>query len=147
MAEAEDINTQLAALEAQDLQDFAALLQQHANARDMEARACRLKESLVEQIKAKMTAEGMKTVKAGGQRATLSERSYYGFNKGDTPEEQAKNLADLKAFFDQYAPDLNVPATTNIAKAVEAFFAATGQQELPAFIKKNDTITLTNAKG
>lgn len=147
MAEAEDINAQLAALEAQDLKDFATLLQQHANARDMEARACGLKESLVEQIKAKMQAEGMKTVKAGGQRATLSDRTYYGFNRGASPEEQEKNLAALKVFFDQYAPELNVPASTGIAKAVEAYFAATGQQVLPDFIKKNETTTFTNAKG
>lgn len=102
-------------------------------------------------------------LEAGGYRASVSYRTYWGFN-GETgggpmvddgrdhtyyeldPEERKKRLAALKSFFTRYYPDGYIPASDKIAKAVEAaeaasprFAKAIAAGNGPAWLKKTET--------
>lgn len=93
-------------------------------------------------------------LEAGGYRASISYRTYWGFNEGAgdggpdgvTIEARGMRLASLKRFFTRYFPDGYLPASDKIAKAVEAasvasprFAADLAKGRLPEWLKKSDT--------
>lgn len=81
---------------------------------------------------------GATSVKAGGRRIGITERTYYGINK--------EKLAEAKAWIERVAPEANIPAAQNVAKAVEAFRDTNPGVPLPEFITSSVTRIFTNAK-
>ncbi len=102
-------------------------------------------------------------LEAGGYRASIAYRTYYGFNEASggpvvddgrddhtispvSPEQRIARLASMKRFFARYFADGYIPAGEKIAKAVEAaqassprFAADLEKGRLPEWLKKSDT--------
>lgn len=89
-------------------------------------------------IVAKLKELGTTSMKVAGRRIGLSSREYYGIDKD--------RLAEAKEWIERVAPEVNIPAATNVGKAVEAYLAQNPGADLPQFIKVTTTETFTNAK-
>lgn len=145
--EIKDVNAAISALDALVDEEFATLLKGHVEARDLQSRAEKIKETLADKIVAKMNEQGLDSVKAGGRRAGFTTRKNYGIAAGATQEERNANVAAVKAWLESVAPDLNIPASTNIANAVKIYLDRNPGAAMPAFIAVTETKSLTNAKG
>lgn len=81
---------------------------------------------------------------AGGRRLGFTTRKYYGVAQGDSPEQRAENLQQIKQWLEQVAPEVNVPASANIGKAVNAYLDANPSAEVPDFVAVTEKRSLTN---
>lgn len=95
-------------------------------------------DELKARIIAKLKELGTTSMKVAGRRIGLSSRTYYGVDKN--------MLAEAKAWLEQVAPEVNIPASANIGKAVEAYLEQNPSATLPPFIVTSETETFTNAK-
>ncbi len=96
------------------------------------------KKELAKRITAKLEQLGLDSVKAAGRRLSFRETSYYGIAEG--------RLQDAKDFIEAVAPEANVPASSNIKKALEAWLDENPGAEIPNFISVTKTRSLMNSK-
>lgn len=97
------------------------------------------KDELAKRITARMESLGLDSVKAGGRRLAFREQTFYGIAEG--------HVQEAKDFLEAVAPEVNVPASTNIKKAVDAYLDENPGAAIPAFISVTKTRSLVNAKG
>lgn len=81
---------------------------------------------------------------AGGRRLGFTTRKYYGVAQGESPEQHAENLTRIKDWLESVAPEVNVPASANIGKAVNAYLDANPDQDVPDFVAVTERRSLTN---
>lgn len=125
-----------------------------ADIRELEAR----KKALREKIESQMLEVGASAVEAGGYRASIYHRNYFGFNETDAegrpldPPDIAARRRALRRFFSQYAPDLDIPASDKIAKAWESYLGTLPESmregtEPPDWLKisKSPTLRISGA--
>lgn len=97
------------------------------------------KAELSKRIVQKMETLGLDSVKAGGRRLSFRETSYYGITDG--------RAQDAKDFIEAVAPEVNIPASANIKKALDAWLDRNPGQPIPDFISVTKARSLVNAKG
>jgi len=132
----EDAANALSSLgEDAEIGDLAVL---HERARSAESRAAAVKEETARRIVQKMDALGLDQVKSNGRRLSFRTNTYYGIAEGRTQE--------AKDFLESVAPEVNIPASANIKKAVEAYLDQHPGVAIPGFIAVTQTKSLTNAK-
>lgn len=118
--------------------ELGALAQQHDKLRELAKKYDEAKAEVAKAIVARMEGMGLDSVKAGGRRLSFKKQTYYGCAEGRSQ--------DVKDFVEAVAPELNVPATTNIKKALEVFLDENPGSPIPEFISVNETRSLVNAK-
>lgn len=118
--------------------ELGVLAVEHDRLRALESRVEALKKQVSERIVSMMDALGVESVKAGGRRLAFRRQNYYGVAEG--------READLKAFMEVVAPEANIPASSNIKKAVDAWLDANPHVSIPDFISKTESRSLVNAK-
>jgi len=118
--------------------ELGVLAVEHDRLRALESRIEALKKAVSERIVSRMDSMGLDSVKAGGRRLSFRRQSYYGVTED--------GVADLALFMATVAPEANIPASTNIKKAVDAFLDANPGANLPSFISKTESRSLVNAK-
>jgi hypothetical protein len=111
----------------------------HEQARTAESRAASIKEETAKRIIMRMDSMGLDQVKSNGRRLAFRTNTYYGIVEGQ--------LQAAKDFLESVAPEVNVPASTNIKKAVEAYLDGQPQgTPIPACIAVTQSKSLVNAK-
>lgn len=110
----------------------------HERARSAESRASAIKEETAKRIVMRMDALGLDQVKSGGRRLSFRTNTYYGISEG--------RIQEAKDFLESIAPEVNIPASANIKKAVEAYLDQHPGVAIPSFIAVTQTKSLTNAK-
>ena len=81
---------------------------------------------------------------AGGRRLGFTTRKYYGVAQGESPEVHAQNLKSMKDWLEMVAPEVNIPASANIGKALTAFIDSNPDAEIPDFVAVTEKRSLTN---
>lgn len=94
--------------------------------------------TLKARIIGKMKELGSTGMSVAGRRIGLSSRTYYGIVK--------EKMEEFKKWMLEIAPEAYIPASTNVAKAVEVFQERNPGADLPDFIAVSETETFTNAK-
>ena len=102
-----------------------------------------------------MRERGLEKVEGGGFRASISTREFFGFNECDEAGERLDDdevrarLEALHESFADFAPTLDVPASTNIAKLVDVMVArgAIDTKALPGYLKVTQTPILRVSGG
>lgn len=105
-----------------------------------EREAKRLKKLIIN----KLDSAGLEAAVAGNRRLGFTTRTYYGVAEGESLGEREENVASMRKWIDEIAPEVNVPASQNIGKAVTAYLDANPEAELPSFVKVSETRSLTN---
>jgi hypothetical protein len=128
-----------------DDDELAKLAMDHERLRSLESKCKEAKDEVKARIESRLDGMGVDAAVAGGRRVGFSSRTYYGIKEGQTPQERQANIDALHAWMREVAPEADVPASTNVNRAVQAHLDRFGPEaELPAFIAKTDTRTLTN---
>lgn len=96
------------------------------------------KKELKNLILAKLNETGMTAATVAGRKIYTSTRTYYGIDPNQLPT--------AKAWIEEVAPEVNIPASANVGKAVSAFLDENPSADVPDFITKSETITLNNRK-
>ena len=104
------------------------------------------KKELKANIMQALDSAGLDAAVAGGRRLGFTTRTYWGVAEGATPTERAANVTKLQDWLDTIAPEVNVPASMNINKAVTAFIEEGGDPETLPFLSKSESRSLTNRK-
>lgn len=110
----------------------------HDRLRELEGDIERKKKELAQRIVARMEAMGLDKATAGGRRLGFREMTTYGVAEG--------RVQELKDFIESIAPEVNIPASTNVKKAVDAFLDRNPGASVPDFVSVTKTRSLTNAK-
>lgn len=118
--------------------ELGVLAVEHDRLRALESRVEALKKQVSERIVSMMDALGVESVKAGGRRLSFRRQTYYGIVEGKVPS--------LQVFMESVAPEVNIPASANIKKALDAWLDANPGAEIPDFISKTESRSLVNAK-
>jgi hypothetical protein len=117
---------------------LAAMVTQYTKVCEEISKQEKVKEAFKGQIMAKLNEIGSTSMKIAGRRIGITERTYYGLDK--------EKLAEAKAWMEANAPEYNVPASSGVGKAVEAWLADHPGQPIPPFVTSSITRILTNAK-
>ena len=133
--EVDDIDAALAGSDDAELGDLAV---KHDKLRALESRVEKLKKELSTRIISRMESMGLDRATANGRRLGFTERTNYGVAEGCAQQ--------VKDFIGSIAPGVNIPASTNIAKAVGAYLDQNPGAVIPPFISVTKTRSLTNAK-
>jgi len=64
--------------------------------------------------------------------------------QGESPEVHAQNLKSMKDWLEMVAPEVNIPASANIGKALTAFIDSNPDAEIPDFVAVTEKRSLTN---
>lgn len=137
LSDAEELARSLEEALGQD-PDLGPLALLHDKARGLEGRVEAVKKELSLKITAKMEAMGLDSVKADGRRLSFRTQKYFGVAEG--------REGDLKDFIEAVAPEVNIPASANIKKALDAWLDRNPGQPVPDFISVSETRSLVNAK-
>jgi len=89
-------------------------------------------------IISKMKELGSTGMVVAGRRIGLSSRTYYGIVK--------EKMEAFKSWMLDIAPEAYIPASTNVAKAVEVFMEKNPGSTLPDFVAVTEKETFTNSK-
>ena len=104
------------------------------------------KREIKKKIMALLDSAGLDAAVAAGRRLGFTTKTYWGLAQGQTPEERKANVEALRKWLSDVAPEVDVPASTNINKAVTAFIEDGGDPESLPFLSKQDKRSLTNRK-
>jgi hypothetical protein len=107
---------------------------------DLEKRKSQLKAEIMQLL----DSMGMDSASAGGRRLGFTTRKYYGISEGESPDQREQNLKHMKEWLESVAPEVNVPASANIGKAVAAYLDENPSAEIPDFVKVTEQRSLTN---
>lgn len=118
--------------------DLATLVKEYTEGKEKHAREEKRLDGMKARIIAKMDELGTTSMKVAGRRIGFSTRTYYGVD--------VEKLDAFKPWMEKWAPEINIPASDKVCKAVEAYLAANPGQPLPDFIKSSETRSFTNAK-
>lgn len=148
LSEAAAVDQSIAEIEQQLTSDdsLATLAQAHERMRSLESRAEKVKKEIVARLTSRLDSLGVESVMAGGRVIGFTSRRYFGVAQGETPEQHAENLKSLHAWLQQYAPEKDIPASTGINAAVQAYLDQNPGAEIPAFLSSSETRSLTNRK-
>lgn len=140
LEEMDDADAAVSSLEALLCEDpdLGPLAVAHDRARALESKIEGVKKELSARIVQKMEAMGVDAVKADGRRLGFRSQKYYGVAEG--------RESDLKDFIEAVAPEVNIPASANIKKALDAWLDRNPGQQVPEFISVSETRSLVNAK-
>lgn len=144
-----DLSSEFDAIIGMDEEGLASLAQKHAALRTLSGKVEAEKKLLAKELMRQLESMGVDSVKAGGQRIGTRTVTYFGIAEGDTPEARKANVAALKEFIHQVAPEADVPASTNIKRAITAWLdqdASRTVDDLPSCIHKSERVSLTNAR-
>lgn len=148
LSEATAMDQTMAEMEAALQQDdsLTTLAQAHERMRSLESKAEKLKKEIVQRITARLDSLGVDSVRAGERVVGFSTRTYVGVNQGASPEQHAQNLRALHAWLQEYAPEKDVPASTGLNAAFQAYLDRNPGATMPEFLTSTETRTLTNRK-
>lgn len=127
--------------------ELGALAEQHEFYRRTESDAKAKKDEIAKQIAQRLDSLGMTSAVVNGRRLGFTTRHYYGIAEGNDANERNGNINAMHAWLSQIAPDVDVPASANINKAVQAYLDIHGEgAELPPFLSKTEVRSVTNSK-
>lgn len=121
-----------------DDEELGRLAVLHERARASESKAKAAKDELAKRIIARMDGIGTDTFRGNGRRLGFRTQTFYGIAEGQ--------LQAAKDFIEAQAPEVNIPASANIKKAVEAYLDTHPGEPIPPFIAVTETRSLVNAK-
>lgn len=130
-----------AALVGDDHQLLTRLAHIHERARTLESQMKSVKEQAAKRIMEIMDRMGVDSMKLAGRRLGFREQEYFGIDRS-----VEGSVSDMKAWIEAIAPEVNIPASTNIGKAVTAYLDMNPGAMLPPFIKVTKSRGLVNAK-
>ena len=123
---------------------LAVLARKYNELKQLRLRVAKEEDAAKREIIALMDSAGLDGVKAGGRHLSFTTKSYYSVAQGESPEQMAENLAEFKRWLDGFAPELNVPASQKIQKAIDTWQDLHPNQPLPEFIHMTEKRSLSN---
>lgn len=124
-----------------DDQELGALVEEMMDAAADESAAKKRKSEAKAKIISRMDEMGVTGVTVAGRKLGFSTTTYYGVHTED-PEKRKR----FQEWMATLAPDINIPATDKVKKAVELWLDEHPSEDLPDFIKVTENRTLTNRK-
>jgi hypothetical protein len=127
-----------------EIRDICA---EYEKAKSARLRAKAKEDEMKAAIMAFMEDSGFDSFVMHGRRYGTQTKTYWGIAQGQTPEEREANVERAKAWLDQEAPDLNIPASNNIQRALNEWLDRHPNEEAPDFLSKSERVSLTNRQG
>jgi hypothetical protein len=118
--------------------ELESLVNELLSVTEIASNAERRKSEIKNTLLARMDEIGVTSMTVAGRKIYTSTRTYYGIDRNQLPE--------AKAWMEAVAPDINIPATDKVKKAVDLWMDEHPGEDLPGFITKSESVSLGNRK-